>query len=146
MTKSIIPIFLACSYLSWLACDNCNRVECKPNGEYVEMRLVRNGKNAVFGPDAFISRDSIKYSNLDPAGTEAYAVRFIDSTQTIKLFIEDIYEYRLELGSIRTDTIVGITSVIDSDKCCATYELKYVYLNGEVVCFDNCGEVVEVSL
>ena len=146
MTKTIFLTLLACALLSWPACDNCNRIECKPNGEYVEMRLLRDGKNAVFGPDAFISRDSIKYSNLGPAGTEAYAVRFIDSTQTIKLFIEEIYVYQLKLGSIRTDTIEAVTSVIDYDQCCSTYELKYVYLNGEIVCLENCGEVVEVSL
>ena len=130
----------------WLACDNCNKVECKLNSAYVELRLLRDGKNAIFGPDAFISRDSIKYSNLDPDGSKAYPVTFNDSTQTIKLFIEDIYEYKLELGSIRTDTIEGITSIIDYDKCCATYELKYVYINGEIVCFDDCEEVVEVGI
>src|SRR5687768_3552917 len=115
MRKTILPVLLACSMLSWLACDNCRKIECKPNGDYVELRLIRDGKNAVFGPNAFINRDSIKYSNLDPAGHEAYPVRFIDSSQTIKLFIEDIYEYKLELGAIRTDTIEGITSVFDYD-------------------------------
>ena len=146
MRKTILLIILLCALLSFLACDNCNLVRCEQNGDYVQLRILREGKNAVFGPDAFIARDSIMYSNLDLPGSEALQIIFHDSTQTIKFFIKDIYKYQLELGTFRTDTIEGITSVVSHGKCCVDYELKYVYINGEIVCFEDCGEAVEVEI
>lgn len=146
MLKQII-IILTLTFVLILTpgCDNCNYNKCKLNGGFVELRLLRNGENAVFGPSAFIDQNSIQYSNLKPTDPAAL-IDFNDTSRSIKLFIEDIYSYELTLGSVRTDTLSGITTVVDYDGCCPFYELVTIYWNGEEICINECGGIIEIEI
>ena len=144
-----ILLLVTGSMVNLTSCEDCRYQDCRPAGDYVELRYVRDGKNALFGLDAFIDKDSIDFELLGGGFSESIYVApvyFNEENQTLGILLEDPYKYRLRLGSVRTDTLEGIASVFDYEHCCAQYELKYVYVNGEIACLEDCGEVVEVEI
>ena len=142
-----IKLFVAGLTLIHLSCSDCHRIRCEGHNDILQIRLIHNGENAVFGPDAFIERDSIKF--YMPLGLDYpdynYPIDFIDSTQSLNL--------SLKAGGIQIlafpgsmDTLVGNYNVYHNDECCPSYGLTAVLLNGESICTEDCNEVIEIGI
>jgi hypothetical protein len=111
----------------------------------IELSVVKNGQNALFGPDAFIDKDSVIFSNEDLLFQPEF-VNFNEHTQTLNLYIENGQTYLLEIKNIRTDTIIGHMIATGMNDCCEGYEFTDVMINGQVVCQHGCNEVIELQL
>ena len=88
MNKSLALLILLFGLMPlFIACNNCGRIRCEGDGDYINVRLVRDGKNAIFGSDAFILREDLRfYQPVTGYPDINYTIQFIDSTQSIMLF------------------------------------------------------------
>lgn len=119
--------------------------DCRENGDYIKLKLLKDGHNALFGPDASINRDSIRLFVFD-ISVDNY-ISFNDSSKTLDLFIGDSQEFVLKLGDFRTDTIIGQTVVVSTGACgCSDYKFSKVTFNGQIICQDGCNEIVDIQL
>ncbi|MEP6795301.1 MAG: hypothetical protein ABJB16_13310 [Saprospiraceae bacterium] len=121
--------------------------DCRENGGFIKLKLLKDGQNALFGPEASINRDSIKFylSNLNDPYDQF--ISYNDSTKTMDVFIGDTRTYILKIDNVRTDTIVGNTVVTGTGQCgCSSFQLIKVTMNGQVLCQDGCEEIIEVQL
>ena len=144
VTAKLILFFFI---LTFLSCNDCNLADCKPNGRFINLRLMKAGKNAVFGPDAFIELDSIfYYSGSFSEGSATYHAFANEDGQSITLFLEDYSQYMIDLGSFGTDTFAAKILIINHEDCCPVYGMESLYWNGDKVCDHDCGSVVEVEL
>lgn len=141
-----IKFLLGCLMLVHFSCNDCARIGCEKYQYPVEIRLMRNGKNAVFGPDAFIDRDSIRLFIPENGYPDTeFAISFSDSTQSIRLSLEVLSAQFLAFpGNI--DTLVGNYLNTTPSECCATNELVSVLWNDEELCKDGCEEVINVEI
>lgn len=107
---------------------------------------MKDGHNALFGPSASLTRDSIRFFMLENIGYDEF-ISYNDSTKTMDLLLLNKLEYILKIGTTMADTIIGTTVVIDTDECgCSTYKFTKVALNGQNICQDGCEEIIEVQL
>jgi hypothetical protein len=134
--------------IAHLSCSNCQRIRCAGNGGYVNVRLMRDGKNAVFGPDAFIDHVSLQlYTPIEyndyPDLT--YSIQFVDSTQSIILYLTSGPPQILTFpGS--SDTLTSTSVITHMGECCSTYKLSSLYWNEREICIDECGNVMEIEI
>ena len=130
-----------------LSCNDCHRIRCEQHIDIVQIRLLHDGKNAVFGPDAFIARDSISlYTPLGPDYPDQYyTIDYIDSTQSLSLSLKP---GRLQILAFpgNVDTLVGNYTIYHSNDCCPPYELTAILRNGEQICSNDCEEVIEIGI
>ena len=138
-------ILLVGFLLVHLSCKCAGIDECNDNGSFAQIRLVRAGKNAVFGPDDFIHRDSIHvFIGENTPATSSY-LNFIDSTQSIRLYLHPANPQILTFpGS--SDTLTSTTVITNMGECCDSYELFSVQWNGQTICSDDCGDVMEIEI
>lgn len=139
-----ISIISSLSFLQ-LSCSFCNRVDCSGVTGDIEIRLMRNGQNALFGPDAFIHRNSIRYFITDPLERD-YLIGFVEGTQSMSLYLIEGREHILEISNIRTDTLVSNMELTGMGECCPIYEFTSVTRNGQNICDLNCGEVIDIEI
>jgi len=144
MEYRLIVLVLGLICLLEIGCSYCNRVDCDRRNSTVQIRFTRNGQNAIFGPDAFISRDSIQYYITEPYASD-FPITFHEDSQSVGLPIGGSLEYILQLSSIRTDTFIGTWTVIGMTECCAQYDLTNVHMNGQVICY-HCFEIIEIEI
>lgn len=149
MIKSqLFPFLLTSMLFIHLSCSNCQRIRCSGEGGYVNVRLLRDGKNAVFGPDAFIDHDSLRlYSpiNYRDYPDFNYSITFDDSTQSIMVYLTTTLPQILTFpGS--SDTLTSSSIITHMGECCATYKLSSVQWNGQEICTDDCGNVLEIEI
>ena len=136
---------IACTLLLQISCQ-CHLIDCREDGDFIKLKLMKDGHNALFGPDASINRDSIQFFNSISIGNDDF-ISYNESTETMDLFIEDGWEYILKIENIRTDTIIGATIVTSTDECgCSSYQLTKLTMNDQTVCVDGCDEIIEVLL
>lgn len=127
------------------SCNNCRLVECAGRTGIIEIRLMRNGQNAVFGPSAFLDRDSIRYFITEPLERD-FIIGYPESTQTISLFMDEGNEHILQISNIRTDTFVSYMELTGMGECCPMYEFTSVTRNGQIICNLNCQEIIEIEI
>jgi hypothetical protein len=128
------------------SCNDCARIRCEGYQYPIEIRLMHNGKNAVFGLDAFIDRDSIRLfvPNNNYPDTE-FAITFSDSAQSIRLSLDVLPAQFLAFpGSI--DTLVGNYLITNPTECCARHNLVSVLWNDKELCKDGCEEVINIEI
>jgi hypothetical protein len=107
---------------------------------------MKDGHNALFGLNASINRDSIRFFTQDNPGYDEF-ISFNDSTKTMDLFVVNQVDYLLKIENIRIDTIIGTTIVTSTGQCgCSSYQFSNVKINGQVICQDGCDEIIEVQL
>ena len=129
-----------------LSCNNCRLVDCAGSTGTIQLRLMRNGQNALYGPEAFINRDSLRYFINEPIERD-YIIGFPENTQSITLFMEEGLEHILQISNIRTDTLVSTMEVTDMGECCHLYEFMNVTINGQVICdHQNCEDIIEIEI
>jgi hypothetical protein len=135
---------LSLIFFSILLSQSSCIIDCVENGGYIQLELIKDGHNALYGPDAIINRDSIRLSDIN--GFDEI-ISYDDSTKTIEMFIFDTKEYILKIGNNSSDTIIGNTVVTSTGRGgCSSYQLAKVTINGQVVCHDGCEEIIEVQL
>jgi len=141
-----LKIFFFFIVLFQLACINCRLVECQGASEIIKLKWVKDGHNAVFGPEASINRDSVRFYDPETENNDFY-ISYNDLTQTMDLIIDSGRKYVLEIKNTRIDTISGTFKLIERGECCDTYQLTKVIMNSQVVCEGNCDhEIIEVQL
>ena len=140
----IVKLVIAGFILSQLACKCDGRVDCERNSHYAEIRLVHDGKNAVFGPDAFIPRDSILVLSPDPRYLN-FNVTFIDSTESMIINIFPNFPIILETPE-RLDTLTCTPIITERSDCCVQYSLSSIQWNGENICLENCADILDIEI
>lgn len=140
----IVNLLFAGIILSQLACKCDGRVDCERRLHYAEIRLVHDGKNAIFGPNAFIDRDSILILSPDPRYLN-FKVTFIDSTESMIINIFPNFPIIMESPG-RLDTLTCTTIITDRSECCVQYSLSSIKWNGEELCSDDCTEIFEIEI
>jgi hypothetical protein len=132
------------------SCSNCARIRCEGSENHVYIRLIHNGKNAVFGSDAFIDRDSIRlFIPVSIPGINypdiEFPITYVDSTQSLRLSLSAGHSQFLSYpGSI--DTFYGNYSVTQWTECCDRHMLVSLLWNEEKICTDGCEDVIEIGI
>lgn len=146
--SQFIKFVFASLILIQFSCSYCQRVRCSGYGGDVNIRLVRDGKNAVFGPDAFIDHDSLRLFspiNYRDYPDFNYSITFVDSTQSIIVYLTTTLPQILTFpGS--SDTLTSTSIITHMGECCATYKLSSVQWNGQEICIDECGNIIEIEI
>lgn len=123
----------------------CLAVACDYIPTSVTLRIMRNGKNALYGPDAFLTKSDLKHIIIVGQNTEEENIEFDDSLQTITLYVSMQSPAILEIKNVSSDTI-SITSEIDRQGCCDSPQITSVLRNGEVICEGLCAEIIELEI
>lgn len=145
MKKYSLIIILFASLLFHFGCLNCRLVECSPNGGFVQLRLMKDGQNALFGPGAIVNIDSVEFY-ISEGFKYNFPIFYFDSTQSIGMYLDNGARYILELPGIQSDTLIANTIITEMGECCPTYKLSSVTRNGQTICLDNCSEIIVVEL
>ena len=142
----LLKFIFAGMLLVHLSCKCGGRVDCIDNGDYFGIRLVRDGKNAVFGPDAFIDPEGIRLFTPFPGYPDFdYPILLIDSTQSISMYLTP-GNFQILSFPGSSDTLTSTTIVTHMSECCATYKVATVQWNGQEICTNDCGEVFEIEI
>ena len=121
----------------------CFTVACDLTEPSLQLRIMRDGKNALFGLDAFIPVDSVRLFILEPLGP--YYGSYISDSEEILHFIVYDGQYLLEIPGILADTFT-VNTVKDTKGCCNSVHVVEVKRNGEVICADDCEMVLEIEI
>lgn len=127
------------------SCDECHGLDCPPPGAPLEVRYSQNGQNAIFGPNAFINRNSVTFIDIDQNGDPGDFM-FIEKDSLIRIYLLSNHSYVLNLGDSRTDTFQQLTYLQPRGRCCPVTIALEVQMNGNLVCHENCEEVIGVEL
>ena len=140
----LLKFVLFCLLLLQISC-NCEEVDCGPYS-LLKLKLLKDGQNAVFDPNPFISMDSISFS-IDDHFVEPGIIAFNGITETINIYMDGGQKYVMDIKGIRTDTITGTFIVTGLAECgCNSYQLSKVTMNGQIICVDGCNDIIEVQL
>ncbi len=145
MRLHLIKLIFTCAILLQKSCNNCNRVDCYGASGFIRLKWIENGHNALFGPDATINRDSVRFYFPDIIDHDFY-ITYNDGTQTMDLYLVNGNKYVLEIKNTRTDTILGTMKLIEKGECCDSYQFTKVTMNSQVICQDGCDDIIEVQL
>lgn len=125
----------------------CNLADCDEPFGYVKLRLLKDGQNVLFGPDALITRDSLRHYTLSGLSEFEEYIDYWDSLELFGIYIDENHPSILQIGTIRTDTFSITTEAGPKGHCgCMGYEVTSVLRNGEVICTGVCEEVIEVEI
>jgi len=118
-------------------------VKCT-NGDYLFLRYMHNGQNAIFGGQAILERDSISFSTIE-GEVLSQNLSIVDSTMAIRILLRPSHTlYLLHLGDLHTDTFQVTEWLLPRGRDCSVFIIQTAQLNGEVLCDVDCGEVIEV--
>ncbi|HEX5111886.1 MAG TPA: hypothetical protein VFV79_03505 [Saprospiraceae bacterium] len=137
LSTLFVLILLICSS----SChDDVNCVD----GDYLYLRYMHNGQNAIFGDLAIVERDSISFSTLD-GDLLPENLSFVDSTMAIRLLLHPNYTpYLLRFGKQRNDTFDVPQWLFPLGRDCSVFIIEVAELNGEVICDLDCGDIIDV--
>ena len=127
---------------TFYSCDECG--DCPPHGGQVNIKYTQNGQNAVFGANAIVDGDSISFINMENPEKPAY-FWLVDSSESIRIFLLSSNIYLLHLGDSHTDTFQMTDYFQPLGECCSITIAEEVKMNGELVCDEDCDEVIEVE-
>jgi hypothetical protein len=126
----------------------CGVVDCDSRPNAINILVMQDGHNALFGPEATLSQDSILFRREAPfSDTLFFYTNGV--SQTLVLPFEFEGEYLLEFKNIRVDTLSGIIGHRDvRGKCndCDHYFWESFSINGHEVCVDDCQEDLILEL
>ena len=129
-----------------MSCDNCSNVNCEERFvESVELRLLQNQVNALYGPGAFLTPGSLRIYEVD-SPEDDLTVEFRQQNESIRLSIQEGDPVVLEVNNISVDTFSVIAVWFGRDDCCSFYRLNNVLRNGVVICSDLCNDPIDVEI
>lgn len=124
----------------------CLAYECDYGSGDLTFRLMRDGKNALYGPDAFLTKADVHQIFLHgPMNEEGYIV-FDDSLQTIEFYASTEQNAILQIENITSDTISITSELVSKQRCCDEYQITGVLRNGEVICEGLCEGIIEIEI
>ena len=124
----------------------CLSVDCDYGSGPIQLRLVRDGKNALYGPDAFLTKDDLKHMKMVGTDLVEDYIAFNDSLQTIELYVFLETPSLLQIENITTDTISITTDLHSKKGCCDEYLITSVLNNGNIICEGLCQEAIALEL
>ncbi len=137
MNKALALMLLLAATTSFQACE-CSKAYCPGNGGIINIRLMHNGANAVFGPQAYIDQDSVELS-------PDYLLFFMESSQSLLVSLKPntpvIMTYTGEI-----DTLTCTTNILSPNDCCNNYSLATVHRNGKLICSGNCEDIIDLEI
>ena len=140
-----IFLLILVSVLLQFSCSYCNRVRCEGGGDTIKLQLLREGKNILFGPDPIIEKDQLVVFSLVPNLFEG-SIGYLDSSQAISFYVYPNAPVVLEINGVRADTFTITTEVTSMGECCKGYTTTSVSHNGQVICAENCEEILAVEI
>ncbi|HUR32060.1 MAG TPA: hypothetical protein VMZ69_11565, partial [Saprospiraceae bacterium] len=75
-----------------------------------------------------------------------YLIGYKESSETIRLYLNEGQKHFLQISNIRTDTLVSSMEVTGMSECCVSYDFTNVTLNGQIICDFNCRDVIEIEI
>jgi hypothetical protein len=145
MKASLFPLLAIVLVLCVLpSCDNCHEIYCQLNVTHFRFTLLKNGEDAVFGPNAIIASDSIHAYALSDPGTERFVGRS-DSLRFLSLYLGSS-PIVLEVNGMPNDTFSFTSQIVEVGECCVTHEVTSILRNGQVICAGICEEIVEIEI
>ena len=146
--KTIILNILFLSIASTLnSCSPCGLADCDRHADLITIKLLKDGENAVYGPDATISKDSFRYYIIYDSSIE-YEGRpiFLDIEQALEIYIYADYLTILEINGIRSDTFSITTQITSLTECCRSYTTTSTFHNGNIICTGECDGILLVEI
>lgn len=142
------PLFIftliIASFSLYTAYNDCHRVSCSGNVARFMFRLMINGEDAVFGPNATIHRDSIRAYFLTTPEIER-SLSISDTFQFLSSLLGTA-PLLLEINNIRNDTFTFTSEWLGMGECCPIYEVNAILRNGQVICTGTCEEIIEIEI
>lgn len=134
------------SFVTLIINGCCSTHDCASPIGFFKIRILQDGKNVLYGPDAILTKSSIHLTtDSSLPGQEDY-ILFNDSNETIEFGVHEYAPAFLKLSSIRTDTFT-ITTEAGPEKCgCANYTVTSVSRNGVIICTGLCEDVIVIEL
>ena len=144
MFNYLLKLILVFALLFHLACK-CRLVDCVENAGHVQLQLMRDGKNAVYGPDAYIEKDAIKIFILSEPLLDD-EVTYLDDEQALSIYIREAFPVILEINGIRIDTFSLTTEIDEIGECCTSFLVTSVHRNDQIICEGECAEIIQVEI
>ncbi len=129
--STLILVFLFTSIFS--SCGDCHKVDCPPYGGMVEINIVKDGDDLVFGPSASISLKDIKFNS-----TLEENISFTSFNDQIEIFLQGEEEYTLDISNQDSFKFSGKLEVINSSECCSIYAFTKFTSDGATLCNSHC--------
>ncbi len=142
MFRSFIAAFLLLIVITLTGC--CLTIECGYNDGNLKFRLMRDGKNALFGPDAFLTQEDLKLI-IGSSHEDGY-IQFDTSLQAIQVYVFTNPTTILEIENISSDTISITSEKVSNKGCCDEYRTTGVLLNRVMICEGACEGVIVVEI
>lgn len=124
----------------------CLSVDCDYGSGPIQLRLVRDGKNALYGPDAFLTKDDLKHMKMVGTDLVEDYIAFDDSLQTIELYVFLETPSLLQIENFATDTISITSDLHSKEECCDEYHITSVLNNGNVICEGLCQGAIDLEI
>ena len=148
MCRYFIPLFLFSIILIHVSCGvDCSQVNCASPGGTLRFRVLKDGKNALFGDTSAINHDSVRlYVTITDTSSYDIPIKYDTLSETIGLNMDQDVEYILRIDTLRNDTFKVFTVPAGMDDCCELYHLNSASKNGQFLCGDGCNDVIDVHL
>ncbi|MBC7885107.1 MAG: hypothetical protein H7X99_06510 [Saprospiraceae bacterium] len=147
MKVAIYTFLLLSIAIALNSCSQCASADCDRNAKSITIKLLKDGKNAVFGLDPIISKDSIFYSIMvDSSIVLDSRPIFQNIEQVLEIYVYADYPTILEINGIRSDTFSITTQVTSLTECCRGYTITTVSHNGSVICTGECDSILNVEI
>ena len=127
-----------------LLSTSCDDYKGCIKGDYLFLRYIHNGQNAIFGEHSVVDRDSIFFSTFEGVALPDN-LSFVDSTMAIRILLG--YGQNMGLlhfGNLRTDTFQVTKWSMPYGRDCPIFVIEVALLNGVAICDLNCGDVMDV--
>ena len=127
-----------------MAAGCCKKADCYEQLDFIQLRLMKDGENAVGGVNALIDRDRIQYYPLDNQ-FRGYPVIYEKELNLFSLVLVAETDYLLVLDDYTTDTISMEGFQGEEGVCgCFNFIVTKVIYNDDVVCNNVCEQGVVV--
>lgn len=125
---------------------DCSKVNCASPGGTLNFRVLKDGKNALFGTDS-ISHDSVRlYVTITDTSSYDIPIQYDPVSKSIRLNMDQDVRYILKIDTLRNDTFEVFAVPSGMDDCCKLYQLNSANKNGQFLCGDGCNETLDIQL
>lgn len=148
MTHIFIKFLFIGLCLMQISCGvDCSKVNCASPGGTLRFKVMKDGKNALYGMPHAIEQDSVSlYVTITDTSTYDIPIKFDSISETIELNMDQDVRYILKIDTFRTDTFEVFALPVGMDDCCKLYQLDSAKKNGQFFCGDGCNEVFEIQI
>lgn len=126
---------------------DCSKVNCASPGGTLIVKVLKDGKNALYGMPHAVEQDSVRlYVTITDSTSYDIPIERDTPSETIILNMDQDVRYILKIDTFRTDTFEVFALPAGMDDCCKLYQLQSAKKNGQFLCGEGCNEVYEIQL